>query len=120
MSINIVALVGRLVRDPESREVGEHRVCEFSIAVDRQFKKDETDFLRIVCWNKTADFVQTYLTKGRQVAVSGRLEQSRWEDKDGNKRDTVKVVAENVQAIGGIKDDAQPKTKEDEFDPFSE
>jgi single-strand DNA-binding protein len=110
--INRVVLVGRLTRDPELRTTPNGRnVVSFSIAVDKRFKPQDAnaqtaDFFRVTAWGNTADFVANYLSKGRLVAVDGRLEQRSYTDKDGNKREAIDVVAENVQGLDRPRDDA--------------
>ncbi len=100
--LNHIVLMGRLTRDPELRRTGSGvAVTSFSIAVDRDFGKNEagekeTDFIDIVAWRQTAEFVQKYFTKGRMIVVSGRLQIRNWTDKDGNKRRSAEVVADNV------------------------
>lgn len=97
--LNHITLMGRLTRDPELRRVGEVPVCSFTLAVDRDFKNNgqaETDFIDIVAWRNTGTFVSQYFTKGRMAVVSGRLQIREWTDKEGNKRRSAEVVAENV------------------------
>ena len=97
--LNHITLMGRLTRDPELRRVGEVPVCSFTLAVDRDFKNNgqaETDFIDIVAWRNTGTFVNQYFTKGRMAVVSGRLRIREWTDKEGNKRRSAEVVAENV------------------------
>ena len=100
--LNHITLMGRLTRDPEMRRTGNGTpVASFAIAVDRDFSgKDggekETDFIEIVAWRNTAEFVSKYFTKGRMAVVSGRLQIRGWTDKDGNKRKSAEVVADNV------------------------
>ena len=100
--LNHITLMGRLTRDPELRRTGSGTpVASFTLAVDRDFGgKDggekETDFIDIVAWRNTAEFVSKYFTKGRMAVVSGRLQIRGWTDKDGNKRKTAEVVADNV------------------------
>ena len=98
--LNRVTLMGRLVADPELRSTASNlSVCSFRIAVDRDYKKGdqkETDFIDIVAWRSTAEFVANYFKKGRVIAVDGRLQIRPWEDKDGNKRFATEVVADNV------------------------
>ncbi len=95
--LNKAILMGRLVRDPEMRYTQNNTpVVSFTLAVNRQLKKDETDFIDIVAWSKTAEFVSKWFTKGMQVAVTGRIQTRNWEDKQGNKRTSVEVVAEEV------------------------
>ena len=99
--LNHIVIMGRLTRDPELRRTGSGLpVASFSVAVDRDFGKNEngekeTDFIDCVAWRNTAEFVSKYATKGRMVVVSGRLQIRSWTDKDGNKRRTAEVVADN-------------------------
>ena len=93
--------MGRLTRDPELRRTGTGTaVTSFSLAVDRDFKSQsgekETDFIDIVAWRSTAEFVSKYFTKGRMAVVEGRLQIRDWTDKDGGKRRSAEVVADNV------------------------
>ena len=100
--LNHIVIMGRLTRDPELRRTGSGiAVASFSVAVDRDFGKNEngekeTDFIDCVAWRQTGEFVSKYFTKGRVAVVSGRLQIRSWTDKDGNKRRTAEVVAENV------------------------
>ncbi len=100
--LNHIVLMGRLTRDPELRRTGSGiAVASFSIAVDRDFGSKEsgereTDFIDIVAWRQTAEFVSKYFAKGRMAVVSGRLQIRNWNDKDGNKRRSAEVVADNV------------------------
>ena len=99
--LNHIVLMGRLTRDPELRRTGSGiAVASFTIAVDRDFSgKDsekETDFIDIVAWRQTGEFVSKYFTKGRMAVVSGRLQIRNWTDKEGNKRKSAEVVADHV------------------------
>ena len=100
--LNHIIIMGRLTRDPELRRTGSGiAVASFSLAVDRDFApKDggdrECDFIDCVAWRQTGEFVSKYFTKGRMAVVSGRLQIRSWTDKDGNKRRTAEVVADNV------------------------
>ena len=99
--LNHIVLMGRLTRDPELRRTGSGvAVTSFTIACDRDMKNSngekETDFIDITAWRNTAEFVDKYFTKGRMAVVSGRLQIRNWTDKDGNKRKTAEVVADNV------------------------
>ena len=100
--LNHIVIMGRLTRDPELRRTGTGiAVTSFSLAVDRDFGKNEsgereTDFIDCVAWRQTGEFVSKYFTKGRMAVVSGRLQIRSWTDKDGNKRRTAEVVADNV------------------------
>ena len=100
--LNKIILMGRLTRDPELRRTGSGiAVTSFTVAVDRDFTsrdsgERETDFIDCVAWRNTAEFVSKYFTKGRMAVVSGRLQIRGWTDKEGNKRRTAEVVADNV------------------------
>ena len=100
--MNQIVLMGRLTRDPELRHTQTGTaVASFSLAVDRGYaSKDsgerQTDFIDIVAWRQTAEFVSKYFTKGQMAAVTGRLQIRDWNDKDGNKRRSAEVVADNV------------------------
>ena len=100
--LNHITIMGRLTRDPELRRTGSGvAVTSFTLAVDRDFGKNEqgereTDFIDCVAWRQTGEFVSKYFTKGRVAVVSGRLQIRGWTDKDGNKRRTAEVVADNV------------------------
>ena len=109
--LNHIDLMGRLTRDPELRRTGSGTpVASFTIAVDRDFSnkesgEKETDFIDIVAWRSTAEFVSKYFTKGRMAVVSGRLQIRNWTDKEGNKRRNAEVVADNVYFGDSKKDD---------------
>ena len=99
--LNKIIIMGRLTRDPELRRTGSGTaVTSFSLAVDRDFKSQsgekETDFIDIVAWRTTAEFVSKYFTKGRMAVVEGRLQLRDWTDKEGGKRRSAEVVADNV------------------------
>ncbi len=94
--------IGRLTRDPEMRFTQSGvAVTTFTLAVDRQFKKDETDFIDCQAWRKTAEVIANHLKKGNQCAVEGRLEVSSYESQDGSKKKVARVVVDNVQFLGG-------------------
>ena len=100
--LNRIILMGRLTRDPELRHTQTGTpVASFSLAVDRDFKdrntgEKTTDFIDIVAWRSTAEFVSKYFTKGRMAVVEGRLQIRDWTDKDGGKRRSAEIVADNV------------------------
>lgn len=100
--LNRIVLMGRLTRDPELRHTQAGTpVASFSLAVERDFKdkatgEKSTDFIDIVAWRQTAEFVSRFFTKGRMAVVEGRLQLRDWTDKDGNKRRTAEVLAEHV------------------------
>ena len=99
--LNKIIIMGRLTRDPELRRTGSGTaVTSFSLAVDRDFKSQsgekETDFIDIVAWRNTAEFVSKYFTKGRMAVVEGRLQIRDWTDKEGNKRRTTELIVDNA------------------------
>ena len=99
--LNKIFLMGRLTRDPELRRTASGTaVTSFSLAVDRDFKSQngekETDFIDIVAWRSTAEFVSKYFAKGRMAVVEGRLQIRDWTDRDGGKRRSAEVIADNV------------------------
>ena len=110
--LNRILLMGRLTRDPELRHTQTGTaVASFTLAVDRDFKdrnsgERATDFIDIVAWRQTGEFVSRYFTKGRMAVVEGRLQMREWTDKDGNKRRSAEVVADNVY-FGDSKRDAE-------------
>ena len=102
LMLNHITIMGRLTRDPELRHTGSGiAVASFTLAVDRDFTdknsgEKETDFIDCTAWRNTAEFVSKYFTKGRMAVVSGRLQIRNYTDKEGNKRRSAEVVAENV------------------------
>ena len=99
--LNKIFIMGRLTRDPELRRTQSGTaVTSFSLAVDRDFKSQsgekETDFIDVVAWRSTAEFVSKYFTKGRMAVVEGRLQIRDWTHRDGGKRRSAEVVADNV------------------------
>lgn len=96
--INKAILMGRLTRDPELRHTGSGTpVCSFSIAIDNGYGDNRsTDFINCVAWNKTAEFVEKYFTKGRMIIVIGRIQTRTWEGQDGKKNYATEVVASEV------------------------
>ena len=100
--LNHIVIMGRLTRDPELRRTGTGvAVASFTVAVDRDFGgreggERETDFIDCVAWRNTGEFVSKYFTKGSMIVVSGRLQIRGWTDKEGNKRRTAEVVADNI------------------------
>ena len=111
--LNHIVLMGRLTRDPELRRTGSGvAVASFTLAVDRDFAaqgaEKETDFVDIVAWRNTAEFVSRYFTKGRMAVVTGRLQIRNWTDKEGNKRRSAEVVADNVYFGDSKRDGATP------------
>ena len=110
--LNKIFIMGRLTRDPELRRTQSGTaVTSFSLAVDRDFKSQsgekETDFIDVVAWRSTAEFVAKYFTKGRMAVVEGRLQIRDWKDREGNNRRSAEVIADNVY-FGDSKRDGAP------------
>ena len=109
--LNHITVMGRLTHDPEMRKTPSGvSVVNFTVAVDRDIKNKETgeretDFLDVVAWRYTADYVSKYCTKGNQVVVDGRLQIRSWTDKDGNKRKNAEIQAENIYIAGKKNED---------------
>ena len=135
MALNKIFLQGRLTRDPELRRTGSGTaVTSFSLACDRDFKSrsgdKEADFIEVVAWKNTAEFVSKYFSKGRMAVVEGRLQIRDWTDKAGNKRTTAEVVADNVYFADSKRSESNENQKEnfnalsgrlsDDFVPISE
>ena len=133
--LNKVVLMGRLTKDPELRRTGSGTaVTSFSLACDRDFKPQSgekgTDFIEVVAWKNTAEFVSKYFGKGRMAIVEGRLQIRDWTDKAGNKRTTAEVVADNVYFADSKRSESNDNQKEnfnalsgrlsDDFVPISE
>ncbi|MBX3119804.1 MAG: single-stranded DNA-binding protein [Fimbriimonadaceae bacterium] len=140
--INRVVLVGRLTHDPQLRTTTSGKnVTDFQIAVQKRIKPNDgspdADFFRVTCWGSTAEFVANYLSKGRLVAVDGRLQSRKYVASDGGQREVVEVVADSVQGLDRPRDDAggggggshavaaapaavSAAPGEDEYDPFAD
>ena len=133
--LNKVVIMGRFTKDPELRRTGSGTaVTSFSLACDRDFKSQsgekDTDFIEVVAWKNTAEFVSKYFSKGRMAVVEGRLQIRDWTDKAGNKRTTAEVVADNVYFADSKRSESNDNQKEnfnalsgrlsDDFVPASE
>ena len=133
--LNKIIIMGRFTRDPELRRTGSGTaVTSFSLACDRDFKSQsgekETDFIEVVAWKNTAEFVSKYFSKGRMAVVEGRLQIRDWTDKDGGKRRSAEVVADNVYFADSKRSESNDNQKEnfnalsgrlsDDFVPISE
>ena len=107
--LNHITIVGRLTKDVELRRTNSgHAVASFTIACDRDFGQEkETDFIDIVAWRQTGEFVSKHFSKGKMIIVSGRLQIRKWNDKDGNKRSTAEIVADNCYFGDAKKESAQ-------------
>ena len=123
--MNRVCLIGRLTRNPELRESESGtKQATFTLAINRI--KDGADFINCVSWNKTAELINQYITKGRELGVEGRIQTNSYEDKEGNKRVSTSVSVENITFIGS-KEQAENKEKDvekqdtkDIFEEFGE
>lgn len=108
--LNRVVIAGRLTSDPELRKVGEVSVCSCRIACDRDFVgKDgnrETDFINVTAWRSTAEFLSKYFTKGRMILIDGRIQARSYTDNEGNKRNAVEILAENIHFGDSKRDSA--------------
>ena len=107
-NLNKVLLIGRLTRDPELRYTqGGTEVAEFGLAMNRNYttssgeKREESTFVDVIVWQRKAEVICEYMSKGRTIFVEGRLELDRWETQDGQKRSKLRVVADNFQFLGG-------------------
>ena len=125
--INKVILMGRLTKDPELRYTNNKTpVCSFTIAVNNGYgEKQQTDFINCVAWNKTAEFVTKYFTKGKMIIVIGRIATRSWETQDGKRAYATEVVANEVN-FGETKSSQQTATQppmqydDDDFTPLDE
>lgn len=111
--LNHVVVMGRLTRDPELRRTQSGTaVTSFSLAVERDFKGQDgekvTDFFDVTAWRNTAEFVNRYFTKGRMMVVDGRLQSRKWEDRDGNRRTSIEIVADSCYFGDSKKESSGP------------
>lgn len=117
--LNVVVLMGRLVADPELKHTsGDIAVTSFTIAVTRKFAKPgeerQADFIDIVAWRQTADFICRYFKKGQMIAIEGSIQTRTYQDKDGNKRKAFEVIANNVQFAESKKDSSYSSFSKEE------
>lgn len=122
--MNKVILIGNLTKDPELRYTPNGvAVATFTVAVNRprtnQAGEKETDFINIVAWQKLADLCASYLRKGRQAAIEGRMQTRSYDNKEGKRVFVTEVVAENVQFLGGGQQAEGQKPVNNDFDPFA-
>lgn len=111
---NLVVLTGRLTADPELKKTpSDVSVTNFSIAVQRAYKSGEeavTDFINIVAWRRTAEFICRYFKKGKMIGIEGSIQTRKWVDNDGNNRTAFEVVANNIQFVESKREDNNPIT----------
>lgn len=106
--LNVVAIMGRLVRDPELRQTqGGKDVASFTVACDRNLKDAPADFIPVTAWDKTAQFVCRYFKKGSPIIIDGRLQSRQYQDKAGNNRTAIEIVANNVNFAGSKQDSGE-------------
>ena len=123
--MNSVQLIGRLTKDPETRTTDTTTIANFILAVDRPYSKEKTaDFIRIVAFGKTAEFIEKYFFKGKQIAIQGRIQERNYQDKNGETKYITEVVAEKVEFVGS-KDEGKKEEKipegfaaDEDFEPF--
>ena len=116
--LNVAIIMGRLTADPELKSTGSGiPVCTFRVAVDRRFKgqneERQADFINVVAWRQTAEFVSRYFRKGSMIAVQGSIQVRNYEDKNGNRREAVEVVADNVSFTGNKSESGGSYSRED-------
>jgi len=110
--MNLVNLTGRITKDLELKQAGQTQVTNFSMAVDNPFKKDDTSFFDIVAFGKTAQLLNDYCGKGSKVLIEGNLKQDRFQDKEGNNRSVVRVIANRIEFLDS-KGNNQPQKQQE-------
>jgi len=116
-TVNVVTLIGNLATDVDVRQIGDDKkVANFVLAVDRQSKDGGADFIRVAAWNKQAELCERFLSKGRRIALDGRLRSRSWEDSDGKRRSAVEVWANSVHFLSPP-DDGTPTSADLPFEP---
>lgn len=125
--LNVVVLTGRLTKDPELKHTANNlAVTSFPIAVDRQYRSGEekkTDFINIVAWRSSAEFITKYFKKGQQIAIEGSIQTRTYEDKNGNKRTAFEVIANSVHFVeskGQSENKESEKPIGNEFEEFTD
>ena len=122
--MNKVFLIGRLSRDPELRHTTSGMpVCQINVAISRpvsQGSEPQTDFINVVVWNKQAENVARYLSKGRQIAIEGRIQTRNYDNNEGKRTYVTEVIASNVEFLGSANDNNRTNTNSNPFDdnPF--
>ncbi|OAW08907.1 single-stranded DNA-binding protein [Staphylococcus epidermidis] len=110
--MNLVNLTGRITKDLELKQAGQTQVTNFSMAVDNPFKKDDTSFFDIVAFGKTAQLLNDYCGKGSKVLIEGNLKQDRFQDKEGNNRSVVRVIANRIEFLDSKGNNQPQKQRE--------
>ena len=99
-ALNKVQLIGRVGKDPEIKNLGASKVAKFSLAISEKYKGEErTEWQNIVVWNKTAEYVEKYVSKGSLLYLEGKIQTKGWDDKNGNKRFSTEIVCFNLQSL---------------------
>lgn len=117
--MNVCTFLGRLTKDVEIKTVGETEIANFTLAVDRRFKKEgqpTADFLNFVAFGKTAEVISKYCEKGSQIAVVARVQTRTWDDKDGNKRYITEFVVDGFSFAGGKPNNNKETSSDQDFD----
>lgn len=118
--MNKVILSGNLTSDPKTRYTQTGKAfTRASIAVNRPFSKDAVDFINLLAWEKTAEFIGKYFAKGSRILIEGRIQTSKYKDKNGNDHTGFDVVVDQVEFAGGKKDGNNSNTSKPDNDPFS-
>jgi single-strand DNA-binding protein len=120
--LNRAILIGRLTRDPELRYTPSGTaVCNFTLAINRKFNREETDFIDIIVWQKAAENAAQYLTKGSLCAVEGRIQVRTYETQEGHKRKAVEIVADDVRFLDSKKSaQSSPPPSQQQADDWSD
>lgn len=122
--INSVVIMGRLTKDPELKTTQSGlSVISFTVAVDRKYQKGgerQADFLNVVAWRHTAEFVEKYFRKGSMIAVQGSIQTRKYEDKNGNNRTAVEIVADNVSFCGSKDEKPNLNVSTDDFEEIGD
>ena len=121
--MNKVELLGRLTKDPELRFAAGSgtAVSRFTVAINRQFKKEETDFINCIAFGKAAETISQYMRKGSQIALTGHIQTGSYDAKDGTKRYTTDVIVESFEFVGGKKENTEPNSNfDDDITPVND
>lgn len=113
--MNFVAMMGRLSKDPETKQTQTTNLCRFSVAVDRRGKKDEADFFNCTAFGKTADFIAQYFRKGQRILLSGRIQNDNYTASDGSKRYATTIIVDQAEFCESKKATEEPKADSNGF-----
>lgn len=121
MSVNVAVIMGRLTKEPELRYTTTNKaVLACTVAVDRDYVKPgeerQADFIDVVAWGKTAEFVEKHFSKGQKIAIEGTIQTRTYKDRDGNNRKAVEVVARSVSFVERKQQDTMPEPSDDNID----